>query len=583
MATVTNSAEPARKSHIRSFPALRGLWIIAAFSLLLVCTRGPSIGDTIDYAKEVAENIGRSPFGRNSSLWEFGHLLWRPLGLALYAVSSPVLSALTDWTPLMMSAWVLTAVSALCGVVTVYLWYQLLLPVVRSRKTSFLITLAVACTHGFLLYTHSGCAYIPGLMCVTASLYCLKRESLTAAAVFYAVGALLWFPYILAGPGLFAIVVAPDNWSQPLPESFRANRLRRAFRFTIISALIVIAVCFMGTQVRRITSVAEARAWMSAANHGFAQSQRAARLVTGLPRSFYFLDKDGILLKRFLRHDPYAPVGLASLLRTSMWKIAAFFLFIGCLFLELRKKPRAVWAVIVLGAGSLPVLFFAIFLFEPSMPERYLPAYPFLLLAVGSAFGDFPRTGSVPRFIMAAVLTSVVFNNVSSFAAPRVTGMDAESWQRVAQLRTRLRGASEAIIVTNQDRLEEYIGRSIFGRINRPDVFRTYDVIEPGSLRMLQWREEFAAEALRIWKNGGEVWLSQRLFSAKPEPDWNWVEGDDPKEIWTDLPKFFGALQTDAALDGKDGFARLARNAANEAFLTPVAASCRPPLTTVQH
>ena len=50
---------------------------------------------------------------------------------------------------------------------------------------------------------------------------------------------------------------------------------------------------------------------------------------------------------------------------------------------------------------------------------------------------------------------------------------------------------------------------------------------------------------LKAWAKGGDAWLSARLLSAKPEPHWNWVEGDDPRVKWDDIYKFFAQLHTE--------------------------------------
>jgi hypothetical protein len=554
------------------------LWIAALFALVLLATRSVYLGDTNDYAKDIAEHLGGPPFGQGSSLWEFGHLLWRPLGWVLASALAPMLSRLTDWTPFMQAAFALMMVSTLSAIAAVVLWYLLLIQSVRSAKTAFLLALAFAFGHGFLLYARSGCPYIPGLACLSASLFILRRGKIYGAAVMYALAALFWFPFILAGLGLFLVAAAPPDWNRRIRDSLTTIRLANAVRFALISLAIAGAVYCLGGAARGITSFGEARAWYASANHGLAESGRAVRLATGLPRSFLYFGKDGILFKRFLKHDPYAPVGMGALLRSSLWKIAVFYLFLLCFLYELwRRRTPSGWPIAFLLGGTVPVLFFAVFLFEPGQPERYLPALPFLLLAIGWIFRDSASGRGPARIFIAGFLLAVVLSNGYSFAAPRVASEDAASWSRIANLRGRISGTSVAVVTTNQDQLEEFLSRSIFGPVNRPQIFRVYDVVEPGSSRMLQWRQEFAAEVFNVWRDGGEVWVSKRVRSPKPLPDWYWVEGDDPREIWSDLTGFFGPIQTDAEADGGDGFARVAKNEANRDLLAPFAADYKPP------
>ena len=50
------------------------------------------------------------------------------------------------------------------------------------------------------------------------------------------------------------------------------------------------------------------------------------------------------------------------------------------------------------------------------------------------------------------------------------------------------------------------------------------------------------------------MWLPMRFLRAQPMPEWNWVEGDDKRVSWTDLPTFFSQFETGAAVGGEDGF-----------------------------
>jgi hypothetical protein len=550
----------------------------AAFAIILAATRVAYLGDTSSYAEDIAEHLGMPPFEHGSSLWESGHLIWRPLGWLLATLASPALARVTDWTPFMQAAFVLIAVSILSSIVAVVLWYLILVELTQSPTIAFLVALSVACGDGFLLYAHSGCSYIPGVTCLTASLYCLRKRILTEGAIFYALAAVLWLPFILTGLALALMAAGPADWDVPLRSIWPVIKPGRAVRFAAISAAVVIALYCLALAARRTTSIADAKVWFFAASHGYSRTLKAVRAITGLPRSFFFLGNDGILFKRFLKHDPYAPVALTDLLRASLWKIAVFYLFVVSLVWELWRRSQSGWPLVLLLTAAGPVIFFAIFLFEPSEYERYLPVFPFLVLATGWIFRDFSAKPRAAQLIVAGSLLCVVLSNGYAFAAPRVASEDDASWRRMASLRGRISGASVAMVTTNQDKIVEFLRHSIFSSVNKPQIFRVYDIAEPGLLRMLQWREQFAAEVFNVWKDGGEVWISKRVWSARPRPDWNWVEGDDPLEVWSDFSGFFRPLQTDADLDGSDGFARLARNDVNIRYLTPVAAAYKPVL-----
>jgi hypothetical protein len=573
----TITAEKAADANSRSL-FLQAVWIAIALALVLLCTRAVEIGDTQVYAHDMTDHIGKSPFGAGNSLWEFGHLLWRPLGWAVFSLASPVLSALTSWTPDMQAIFVLIAVSTPFAFVAVMSWYAIAVRATGSRGVAYFVAFAVACTHGFLLYSHAGCAYIPGVACVSVSLYFLMSRKIAAGAAFYALAALLWFPFILSGLALLLLAGSPsEDWNKSLRERFRQFDWNAAIRFTVIAATAVLLVYGFALYARRISSVAEAKAWYASAGHGFSQTGRVVRAATGLPRSFLYLAKDGILYKRFLHHDPYAPVTLWDLAGASLWKLAAFYLFVACLFYRLVRQGPSRWMLVLTAAGSVPVLFFAVAIFEPGSPERYLPALPFLVLATAWVLRDLGSSRRPTQILIAAFLVCVVLTNGYSFVAPRVSAQNAGSLARVSDLRTRLNSAGLVMVATNQDALEETMSRLTFDNINRPAPLRVYDIVENGNFRILTWRQDLAAQTLKVWENGGDVWVSKRVWSPRPQPSWNWVEGDDARISWAELPRFFATVDTDAESGGPDGFLRIARNDANLTMLTSLAAS-RPAL-----
>jgi hypothetical protein len=63
---------------------------------------------------------------------------------------------------------------------------------------------------------------------------------------------------------------------------------------------------------------------------------------------------------------------------------------------------------------------------------------------------------------------------------------------------------------------------------------------------------------LETWAAGGEVWVSDRLVAARPKAEWNWVEYDDRRVRWADLPAFFTRFERNSHSGGTDGFFRLA-------------------------
>jgi hypothetical protein len=572
---MTKDEVPPTFQKVLSSPFWSSLCVAIVYAGVLLVTRSVNLGDTPEYAQTVAAHLRKSPFGSVDTLWEFGHLLWRPIGWVLLTALSPLLSRVTAWTAYMQAAFVLIVISCLCGMVNVVLWYRMLFQFSRSAFASALVALALACAHGVLLYVPSGSSYVPGLTCLTVSVFLIRKDRVALAAFFYALSALLWLPYILAGPGLALLLAAPSDWSVSMSRSLRALRFSPVLRFAAVAApTVAITYCLAGAAYG-VHSAAEAKSWSSDSAHGWSQSATVVRLATGLPRSIYYLGLDGMLFKRYLRHDPYAPVKAIDLARASLWKIGAFYLFLAVLFACLLWRSPSGWPLSILLAAAIPVVFFAVVLFEPSSPPRFLPVFPFGVLALGSALAAPVRHKASTAFFY-FFLASVVLSNGYAFSLPVIHRANAAAWSRIAGVRARIVPHSVVVVTTNQDVLEDYLSRSIFGPVNRPEAFQVYDIVEPGTVRTLQWRQEFAAEVLAVWDKGGEVWLTRRVWSARPQPDWNWAERDDPREIWSDLVSFFQPLKTDVDTGGSDGFSRLARSESNLRYLAPIAAEFKP-------
>jgi hypothetical protein len=550
----------------KSLPGSLGA-VAAALFLVICFTRGFYLGDTSSYTAEVVQNFGRSPFGPDNRLWEFGHLLWRPFGWILLTATEPVLSKLLGWEPTLILSYGFIAVSLLCGFLTVLLWHALAFEITRSRAIAFLIAIGFACGNGFLTYIHSGTPYVPGLFSVTLAVWMMRRHATDRAgswlvwgsAALAALAALLWFPYVLSLPGVFLSgllpLEGPVRW-QGLTDS---GNIRLAVRFFLVAALCLMLGLVIGAAARQIGSVSEAKAWVADSQHGWSQSIRIVRLATGLPRTFLYMGRDGMLFRRFLRKDPYSPVTVQELVTASLWKMLAVYAFAFCLLYLLVTLRRNHGALLLLLAAWGPVLAFAVLLFEPGSPERYFPAYPFLVMAAACALRDIHLVRRAGQMMVAAFLITMAITNSYYMYRPRIDREDQVAKRRVAGIKAAgLRERSLVAILSNQDSIEQLLNRSPEDFAGRPR-FRLYGVIEPGTLQVLTWRQTFAREALDAWSRNADVWVSKWLWQSKPHPDANWVEGDDARIQWREIPEFFGTLKTGEESGGPDGFFQLPR------------------------
>ena len=294
------------------------------------------------------------------------------------------------------------------------------------------------------------------------------------------------------------------------------------------------------------------------------------RLATGVPRSLLHMGDDAILLRRYLRKDAYAPVSTWDLVKGPVWKMALFALFAGSLLWGLARAGPGSWTFGLLAAGGLPVLLFAAFIFEPTSPERYLPAFPFLVAATAWCLGDATQRARATQISIAGFLACMILTNVYCMNRWRIDAEDMQLLARVAPVRARHNDQSLIGVITIQDALRSAVNRELFTPVNRPIPLRLYEIVAFGTPDLPSWRQKFAASAAAAWDQGGEVWISKRAWQSTPQPDWNWVENEDLRVSWRNIAGFFSGLQTDGDLGGPDGFLRVSSSHANRARLLEI-------------
>jgi hypothetical protein len=284
----------------------------------------------------------------------------------------------------------------------------------------------------------------------------------------------------------------------------------------------------------------------------------------------YELGRDTVLLKRWFFRDPYNPVEASDLARSLWLKLALFYAGGLALVWILAKEPAGRWALVVLSGAAIPLLFFAIFMFEPGSAERYLPAFPFLFLSMAVALAS-GRTRRWSVLVLTALLVSSVLFNLHAFAAGNDVRLNAVR-DRKRLLEASMSAPGLVCVLTLRDDLYSLpitrpLDHSLASR-----KYSTIDIIETGSTRVLSWRSEFAESVLNRWARSHEVWFSELALADRPGSSSDWVEGDDKRIRWAELPDFFRKLESDAQVGrGRNGFLRVVPSAANRAFLASVA------------
>jgi hypothetical protein len=400
-------------------------------------------------------------------------------------------------------------------------------------------------------------------------MYCLCGEKAQAAsfvrvfgvALMFALSVLFWFPYIFVLP---AAVAAPL-----VIYGYGEQRMRVA-GFTLIACVVLVVAVYASTIAGLgLRNVATLREWVLAAGHGQMRQgglRAAARLAFAVPRSFIHMDRDGMWLKRYLVHDPYAPVTTGALFRLSLWKLVLFYASMSVICVELWRSKRGRSLLLSLAAAVLPICIFAVFLFEAGSIERYLPLYPFVFLALGYVLGA-NRTKPAFKLLLVLTVTVTAAVNVNAMRTRTLELQKAEVLVRLHDLAPLFGPNTLVLAVNEQDSLAEFRQNFPLDAINLNGEWRTYDLLEINTARLSTWRPDFAVRVLTTWQRGGAVWLPERVFCSQPRPEWNWVEGDDKRAKWADLPSFFSRFETGPVVDGEDGFVLLQDSPKNKQLL----------------
>jgi hypothetical protein len=560
-----NSTTPIKDTKAgRAFPPIVGVVLCLLFYGLAVFFTGAYfMGDTMDYSKSIAERAA----GRNYFFWEFGHLLWRPLGYVLFTISAALARRFTGENPQAGATLVLICISGVTGLVAVLSLFGILNRICRQKWPIIVSVLALIGSQSFLNYLHSGAPYIPGLSFLLLAMYLLVAQGRKEkSSVLVAIGAgaslalsgLFWFPYIFAIP---AALLTPL-----ILLGYSTQRLKAVLLAAVAGIVIGGSVYFAVMAHLGIHNVAELRGWMqqTSRNTG-AQNGGVGKMVFGFARSFVAMGKDGMLFKRFLIHDPFNPVSAWDLLRLSLWKLLAFYLFLLFLFLSLitSSSGRRVFALMLL--SWVPVLAFAVY-WQGGDPERYLPLYPLFFIALCWALHTAPK--KLFKYPLLLFVLLMLLTNGFTLAKARLQRQQQANVDRISPLVPLLKPGSKVFVANWQDDLVNFNRSFPLNPINRSGDVRVAALITPGEDSVAHWPQDFWSNAQAIWNAGGDVWISKRLLAARPQPGWNWVEGDDRRVSWTDLHNYAAGLELGQSIGGDDGFALLLPTDQNKRYLS---------------
>lgn len=525
------------------------LILILVYLFALAFTRPVNIADSHWYVADI-ENALRT--SNQTPLWDFAHLLWRPLGAALYRIAALTgLPRIIPDTQYLIYTLFCT-LNVLACLFLPFLVYSSVALVSQRRHYALLAAIGLLGAAAVINYSRSASPYLTGTALSYAAFYVGLRSPENGfiyrvmAGALAGLAALLWIPFILCIP---LVMLGPSMLvsSEPL---CRRSFLKRCAVTGAAAAAVILAGYAAGAAIHNISNVDHFIAWARAASLD-ERSLNWLRVASGFTRTYYELGDSPVLIKWLLFKDPFARATAADLLASPL--IALPLCFLGAAALAAAawfSSNRWRWlGILTLGVAPHVALGA---LYEGGSGERYLAAAPVVLFCCGClAASRSPHyAGSIA---LGLFLIPWVFNGY--FLNRHTVGKGLERLQdrlRVLQL---VAGPKRVIVISTRDplaRLSNYPELWRAAAVSR-DVY----VLQPMGKLVPFWREEAACVIENSWRQAQEVWVTARVFAEEPRREWLWVEGDDPRFRWRDIHAFFGAFQRGSAIGGDDGFVQL--------------------------
>jgi hypothetical protein len=552
-------------------PASRILWFaipVALYVLSVALTQPPFIGDTIDYVHQISTARSFS----DTQLWEFGHVLLRPIGFLCSPLFLALIPDATAWTPAVKIAYGLEWLNLVSGLIAVVLIADLCRRLLANVVWVIIPALVFVWGDALLAYSKSGSSYIPALACLLGGLWWQltgRRATIVGPALMYGLAALFWFPFVLVIPAAScARILAPKALSGGSGMSWR-----QAFQCALLSGAFLGAGIGSAAIMAGVHSLPQLHYWVSSASHDQHQNRQLVRAVSGCVRLLIDLGGDGVYLKRFTFKDPYNPVSAATIFRLTLWKLGLFYLFLGAVVLLLWRTIRDRPLLALLTLATVPLFLFAVFVFEPSSPERFLPALPFLILALAAGWnapGGFPvavARGVVCLFaLLLPVLNWPTFSGSFSFTTQQARA-------QLYDFRSHAQRDDVLVTVLLDDPVMQVVNAP-FDPINRPAPVRVYSMIETVNVnKAANWSRRFARFILDNWHGNRDVWVPKEALGDRPGAGSRWVEGDNPAVRWGDVAQFLRMLEFDRRTSLPNGFVRIRRSEELERRLSLLAAN----------
>ena len=507
---------------------------------LVVCTRPENTGDSVDWARDVAA----APSLMTPSLFEPGHLLWRPAGVlwrdVLGRAASRDPAAVRD-------AQRRFSVAAILGAALVTVSIGLLvLGTVGSLAAALLAVTMTGLGAAIVNFGQAGSPYVPGIAFVSLAL-CVgtlhrRPMALGWAALsggMLAAGVLVWLPYVLVVPaGLLAIYLfAPGD---------QAFRWRVVVTATATCAVIGIAAYLGAAVAQGIDSLPAFVRWIGESSHGIMRPG-LARVIIGLPRSFVHMGTDGREIRRYLLGDPLNPVSAAQVVALPVWpKLLLFYAVLASVAWYALRRPKGRGLLLVFVMALVPVAGLGA-AWSGGEEERYLSLFPFLLPLMIWAGWSARREHHRALPVAVGAFALLWLSNMWAFNPWVARARSARAEAFLGCMASTLDARSVIIVPEQGDPLVSFT-RDRLDELPRSVGASVIYLLPPRAKQRLPWDGILASVVTTTLGAGGRVWVPAYTLDSIPPRAIGWVEGAQTV-TWSQVRKGFGALELRRACD----------------------------------
>jgi len=274
-AGVSEGSPPLRSARSERTDAVA---LVVAYLLLVAITRTVDQGDTPVYAADIVAAL----HGNRASMWDFGHVLWRPLGFSIMRLISP--AARSQDASYLTAVHLLTWLSVAAGALSVFLFRLWLGRLAVPRFPAAVATVGFFSAAAVVGYAQTGSSYVPALSMLVVGLYALstedRRRSVSAvalASIGFAGAALLWAPMVLGVPGAALSMI--------VLRGVERRRVVTALLACMISGLLTLGVYSLVIRAAGLHSAHDVQVWVQSSSHGIVGAGGVPRAVVGFARS----------------------------------------------------------------------------------------------------------------------------------------------------------------------------------------------------------------------------------------------------------------------------------------------------------